>query len=282
MREQQTLRNIISRGFKWIVYGTPKHITHASIYQTYPQERLKGKKIIITGGGRGIGLYIAKKCLSEGAEVLITGRDEETLHNASVELGNCPYITLNMQNTQDFPSFIHEANEKLHGINCLINNAGISLHEHSFLDVTPEGFENQINTNLRGPYFLSQAFLTYLQSQKVQNANIIFITSERGLYCDTLPYGLTKAAINSLTAGLARRYMQEGIRVNAIAPGVTASDMTRIERDDNFYRENSCGKRVFLPEEVAEVTCFILSEPAACINGHVIPCNQGNHLRSDY
>ena len=148
--------------------------------------------------------------------------------------------------------------------------------------MTEEGFDRQFDTNLKGPYFLTQTFIDYMNREKIGQGNIRFITSERGLYCDDIPYGLTKAAINSLTTGLARRLIAQGIRVNAIAPGVTASDMTGVDKNGNLYWPSSCAGRVFLPEEVAEVAAFLLSDVSMCISGEIVPCNQGNHYRCDW
>lgn len=277
------MKKAIKRFLTWIFTGIPVVKISASISQTSPSDKLKNKKIIITGGGRGLGFYMAKKCIEEGASILITGRNLEVLKGASLKLNNCSYLQFDIQDVENMSSFLNKSDELLGGhIDSLINNAGISFHEQSFSDVTKEGFDQQFNTNLRGPYFLSQAFINYLERCHIDNANILFITSERGLYCDVVPYGLTKAGINSLTVGLARKYITKGIRVNAIAPGVTASDMTGFNKDGDLFRENSCGKRVFLPEEIAEVATFLLSDASKCISGEIISCNQGNHYRSDW
>lgn len=277
------MKDVFIRILKWVFKGVPITKIYASVYQLSPSERLKKKKVLITGGGRGLGFYMAKKFIAEGALVVITGRNEDVLKKASLELNNCPYISFDVRRFDTYRNVIQRADELLGGgLNSLVNNAGISLHEHSFEDVTLENFDDQFDTNIKGPYFLSQTFIKYAKEKGVTGLNIIFITSERGMYCDVLPYGLTKATINSLTAGLSRYYVTKNIRVNAIAPGVTASDMTRFNKEGDLYREKSCGKRVFIPEEIAEVTAFVLSDESACITGQIVPCNHGNHLRSDY
>jgi NAD(P)-dependent dehydrogenase (short-subunit alcohol dehydrogenase family) len=276
------MKNSINRAIRYIFKGVPVNNITASVYTLTPDNRLKGRRIIITGGGRGLGFYIAKKCQEEGASILIVGRNEETLKQASHELGQCPYIAADLQDVKRIKGIILEASEKLNGVDSLVNNAGISLHEKSFFDVTEDTFDKQFNTNIKAPYFLSQEFIKYAKNNGQNSLNILFITSERGLYGDVIPYGLTKAAINSLTHGLARAFVTKGVRVNAIAPGVTASDMTGFNKDGNLYRPQSCGKRVLLPEEIAETAVFLLSQNSGCISGEIIPCNEGNHLRSDY
>ena len=131
---------------KWIFKGVPTYNIKASVYTLNPAERLKGKRIVITGGGRGLGFYIAKRCKEEGASVLIVGRDEQILKKASVVLEDCPYIIKDLQDVNNFAEFVNEAANKLGGgIDCLVNNAGISLHEQSYFDVTIDTFDRQFN-----------------------------------------------------------------------------------------------------------------------------------------
>ena len=132
-------------------HGTPKKVV-ANISYLQPNNQLVGKKIIVTGGGRGLGFSMAKKFISEGAEVLIAGRSEKTL-KASVEEIGCKYLLLDVQNVDSFKTFIEEADHMLGGANCLVNNAGISLHENGFLDVNPKQFDSQFDTNLKGAFF---------------------------------------------------------------------------------------------------------------------------------
>ncbi len=280
-----SIKTAVKKCFKSIIHRTPAVNITAKIYQIAPGKILDGKKIIITGGSRGLGFYIAKKCIAEGAIVLITGRDEKTLLEASNELGNnCKYLRFDMRQADMVKEFFHQAVTILGSgkVDCLVSNAGVSLHEGNYRNVTINSWDIQMDTNLKGAYFLIQAFVDQLQTYEDNSGNVIMMTSERGLYCDDIPYGLSKAAINSFTRGLSRRLITKGIRVNAIAPGVTASEMTGYKADENLYREKVCGKRVFLPEEVAEVAVFLLSDASRCISGEVIACDQGNYLRCDW
>lgn len=273
----------LSRAIDYIFKGVPNVNVKVEVGCVDPSSRLKDKKILITGGGRGLGFAIARKCVDEGADVLISGRSSETLERASAELGGCACSAFDVTDYRNIPSFIEECSHKLGGrIDVLVNNAGISLHEGSIFNVTLEGFDAQFGTNLKGPYFLAKAFLESFKASGNSDGSIIFITSERGLYCDDQPYGLTKAALCSLVQGLARRTLKDGIRVNAVAPGVTVSDMTGIGRDENLYRPEASGGRVMLPEEIAEAVVFLISNASKSINGAIIPCNEGNHIRCDW
>lgn len=173
--------------------------------------------------------------------------------------------------------FIKEADDLLGGANVLVNNAGISLHEGTIMDVHYEQFDKQIETNLKGAYFLSQKFLRMYEKKHRNGGSILFLSSERGHYADDLPYGLIKAAINSLTQGLAKMLIHSNIRINAIAPGITTTDMTGITKDDIYADDYSTG-RYYLPEEVAEVACFLVSDASSCLSGQIIICNNGDSI----
>lgn len=272
------LKNYIKRGIEYILYGVPTKYVTAKIAYTAPHDMLYGKRIVITGGGRGLGLAMAKKFLSEGASVLIAGRNEDTLKLNAKEL-KCEYLKLDVQDIDSFDSFIKKADSTLHGIDCLVNNAGISLHENDFTSVTPESFDLQINTNLKGSFFLAQKFIQLLTNNNRKGV-LLFMSSETSHTADIRPYGLTKAAINSLVKGLASMYSSKGIRINAVAPGVTTSDMTGIKADSNLFFKSNTLERAYLPEEVAECACFLLSDVSGCISGEIITCNNGKTINA--
>lgn len=276
------MRAIIKRAMEFIFHGVRPQDVRANITISDRSSCLKGKNIIITGGGRGLGFYIAERCVADGANVLITGRKEDTLIEASKKLNNCHYIPFDVTDFAHIKPFFDKC-ELLFGSlpDCLVNNAGISLHEGTIEQVTMDTYDRQFDTNLKGPYFLSQEFIQRYKIAGKTNGSIIFVSSERGLYCDDQPYGMIKAGLNSLTEALGRRYINIGLRVNAVAPGVTVSDLTKFDKEGNLSRPRSCGGRVYLGEEVAEVVSFLLSDASGCISSNIIPCNRGNHLRSD-
>lgn len=267
---------------KLILESSPEKNVTVNVSQINYGKILENRNIVITGGGKGIGFAIAKKCISEGANVVITGRTEKTLKEATEKLGDsCKYVVFDISKVEEMKKFLSMCEDKFTGkIDSLISNAGISLHENIYKNVTIEGFDKQFNTNFRASYFLAKEYIEYLERNKCENGNLIFISSETGNQCYDIPYGLTKAALNSLTRALSRRVYKNNIRVNAIAPGVTISDMVKdyVDVDSgNMYRK-CASDRVFLPEEIAEVACFLLSDASKCISGEIIHCNAGNHL----
>lgn len=265
------LKHILLRGLMYIFKGVPVKKTFAEISYLSPQNKLSGKKIIITGGGSGLGFSMAKKFIQEGADVLISGRNAEKLRKAAETL-KCKYLQLDVSDYSSFKRFIETASIELGGINVLVNNAGVSLHEKNFFEVTPEGFDIQMNTNFKGAFFLTQTFISYLKKRE-QRGNILFISSETGDTADFRPYGYTKAAINSMVRGLAYLFAKDGIRVNAVSPGVTASEMTGLSTEGNIHYMGNIIERVYMPEEVAEAACFLISDVSNCISGQIVVCN---------
>lgn len=254
--------------------------TTANIFYLEPNNQLLGKKIIITGGGSGLGFAMAKKFISEGAVVLIAGRNEAILEEKAKELG-CSYLKLDVQDIDSFDGFIETADSILGGVNVLVNNAGISLHENSFIEVTPKQYDSQFDTNLKGGFFLAQSFIKkYLSVREEEMKNILFTSSEAGITVDERPYGLTKASMNSLVQGLAFRYVNDNFRINAVAPGVTISNMIGKTNDDDLTCNYNITRRFYLPEEIAEVACFLISDASNCINGQILVCNEGKTINA--
>ena len=275
-------KEYVKRGMQYVISGVPNRTVTVNIAQINYGGILEGKKILITGGSRGLGYSIAEKCLKEKALVSITGRNIETLKEAKEKLGNPKNLFIFEHDIREFEKddeLIYSARKAMGGIDCLVNNAGISIHEIDYSNCSLEQLDAQMDTNLKGVYFLTQAFMKYYNEVGKKSGKIINMVSERGLYGDDVPYGLAKRALISYTEGMARKLIQKGVRVNAIAPGVTATEMTGHDPNGNLFRRYALGRRVLLPEEIAEVAVFLMSDAANSISGQVIACNEGNHLR---
>lgn len=274
------LRYILRKIAMYIV-RSPKNVTKVTIDTIAPHDTLKERAVVITGGSTGIGFAIAKKIASEGARVLITGRNESSLKSACKIIGNnVTYIVSDVGIVEDFYNFFKQCAKVLDVtyIDTVIFNAGISLHEHDILDVTPEGFDQQFNINLRSSYFGAQGFIKNILERN-STGHILFVSSETGAKSIDIPYGLTKVALNSFVGGLARRVYQKGIRVNAIAPGVTFTNMTKKNELNDDYALNNAAGRYLLCDEIAEVACFLISNVSSCITGEILYCDAGNHLK---
>lgn len=237
------------------------------------------RHVLITGGSSGIGYAIAEKILKGGGKVCVTGRDRLKLETAQKRLGEgCKILVFDIADIGKIHHRFYQAIEQLGGnLDTVVSNAGI-FYEKSFCDYTSEDWERICNINLAGGYFLAQEAIRYFLNNKIQG-NILFTSSERGIMSDTHIYGIAKAGVNSLIKGLARQYAGNGIRINGVAPGMTASGINSIDSDSNLYHPSVAGKRVIRPEEIAEVAAFLISNASVCINGEIIACDNANYIR---
>lgn len=238
---------------------------------------LEGSRILVTGATQGIGYCIARKCIKQGAKVILAGRNEEKLVATKIELGSaCEYVLMDMMDIKSFDLCIEKAASFFGPIDCLVNNAGISLHEGDFMNVTEETWDAQFTTNLKGPYFLTQAYLRYYRANNMKRGRILMMASDTSGMGSSIPYGLSKAGIASLTRGLAKKLVTEGIRINALAPGTTLTPMTEDFTHGEVCRETTVGKRALFPKEIAEIAVFLLSDLSTCISGNIFGCSEAN------
>lgn len=253
----------------------PQQVIYSPVCILDESRQLEKRNIVITGGSSGIGKAIAIACANRGADVIIIGRNEYELQNVKNLIGaQCKYVVfdLNSEIEQDFFDKI-----SVKTVTDLVNNAGIYI-DYNSLNYSYEDFDKIISINCRAPFMLSQYFAKYLIRNQ-QKGSVVFTSSNRSLMGDDGPYGMSKAAVNNFIEGFARENVEYGIRVNGVAPGMTASNINYIDPNGNLYNESVRGKRVILPNEIAEVVCFLLSDLSKCVTGIVIPCDDGERLR---
>lgn len=247
-------------------------------------EILKGKKILITGGSTGIGFSIAKKCLQEGAVVVITGRNEDKLKQAMEEVNNpsLSIVTWDVSQLSQNEESIIKTEELLGGdIDILVNNAGVILW-NNFPNVTEETWDKTYATNSKGLFFLTQYLCgKWMKENKIQLKKIINISSQGGFVGATYPYRMTKWDIAGLTQGLGIKLAPFGIIVNGIAPGIIATNMQPgcLNQKENVYCSDNPLERFALPEEIAELAIFLMSDAGNFIVGQTIVCDGGYSLK---
>lgn len=272
------MKEYLYRLWQWLYKGIPILKVPANISVQDSAHRLKGQKILVTGGSKGIGYHIAKRLVAEGAEVMIVGRDAHMLQSASEQIG-CHWLQFDLMNVGQMPQLVVESADGLGGLTGLVNNAGICNDDDGFLNVTEKSYDDQFLLNVKSPFFLTQAFVRYVTEHQVPSSSIVFITSERGLYPDDRPYGMTKAAVANIVTGIARRFALQGVHCNGIAPGVTADTLSHPEMTDDLYLKGAVGKRYMMPDEIAELAVFLMSDASKGVSGEIIPCNQANHYK---
>ncbi len=245
---------------------------------------LKGKRILITGGGSGIGRSIAEKCLKEGASVLITGRNYDKLKATYDELNN-PSLKLlvwDVSQIVEINNNIAKAEELLDGqIDILVNNAGVIMGRN-FPNVTEEVWDKVYATNSKGLFFLTQSICDKWMKDKSQRIRKIINISSQGAFVGaTYPYRMSKWDIAGLTQGLGLKLASQKIIVNGIAPGIIATKMQQnfLKQKDNIFCNLNPLERFALPEEIAELALFLISDASNFIVGQTIVCDGGFSLK---
>ena len=272
------MKQYLYRLYQWVFKGLPVLEIPANISIVNGGKLLEGRKVLVTGGSQGIGFHITKQLIAEGAFVTIVGRDKNKLAWASKETG-CDTIQYDLTDITNFKRLVADAANLMNGLDALVNNAGVCNIDDGFLNVTENSYDEQFLLNVKSPFFLTQAFIRYVTEFQVPSSSILFITSERGLYPDDAPYGMTKAALGIIVAGIARRFALQGIHCNGIAPGVTLDTLSHPEVKDDLYLKGSVGKRYIMPDEVAQLASFLLSDLSHAVSGEIFPCNQANHYK---
>ena len=264
---------------KFILNNIPARKFDVRVVSLAPNELLKGRVALITGGTSGIGFHMAKAFLRSGAAVVITGRSEERLRLACGELNEDDHYKgrlfgLVMDNTRVdlFHDRFQKALDKVGSggfphIDVLVNNAGVL--GASMPNATEEAFDKVIDTNLKGVFFLSQLFGGYLKANKVEG-NILNVGSSSCLRPATSAYTLSKWGIRGLTLGLAKSLAPYGVTVNGIAPGPTATPMLLKDGQGNITNKGNPIGRYALPEEIANMAVVLVSPMGRTIVGDMV------------
>ena len=242
---------------------------------------LKGKNVFITGSTRGIGLAMAHKFASLGANIVLNGRREidEVLVSEFSDYGvQVASISGDVSDSTDARRMVEEAIEKLGSVDILVNNAGITK-DKLMLKLTEEDFEQVLKVNLVGAFNMTQAVLKPMS--KARQGAVINVSSVVGLIGNVgqANYAASKAGLIGFTKSVAREVAARNVRVNAIAPGMIESDMTDVLSDK--VKEATLAqipmKRFGNTSEVAEVAVFLARQEY--LTGQVIAIDGGLTMR---
>lgn len=238
---------------------------------------LEGKVAIVTGGTRGIGLAIVRKYLENGAKVVLFGSREETVEKALAKLkdekadweveGMFPKLT----DAAEVEKAVLAVKERFGRIDILVNNAGISQSTPLY-DSTAEEFDRVIDLNVKALFYATLPAAKIMKEQGggsiINTSSMVSLTGQPG----GVAYPTSKFAVNGMTVSLARELGKDGIRVNAVAPGVTNTDMvTALPKQvvDAISARIPLG-RVGEPEDVANAFLYLASDLAAYVTGEIL------------
>jgi dihydroanticapsin dehydrogenase len=241
--------------------------------------KFSGKVVIITGGSRGIGKATANLFAKEGANVVITAKNNTRLQSAAKELGVIGLVG-DIRRSDDVEGVVKKTLDEFGKIDILVNNAGIFPDVKPLHETSEEEWNEIIDTNLTGQFRFTKSVIPHMMKN---GGCIINISSDAGLKSfenfEADSYSATKAALIHLTKTWAIEYAKYKIRVNCICPGVVETDMTepylRTEVDRAMaIAEHPIG-RIGNPEDVAKAILYFASEDSSWITGAILPVDGG-------
>ncbi|MDC7980249.1 SDR family oxidoreductase [Bacteroides thetaiotaomicron] len=237
-------------------------------------ELLKGRCALITGGTSGIGFSIAEAFIKAGATVIITGRSQERIDTALSKLPKGKFFGIVLDNTKvdsfesKFSNILEMLkNSNIFQIDILVNNAGVN--GKGMPNATEKEYDNILDTNLKGVFFLSQMIGKYFVRNNIKG-NILNIASASSLRPADSAYSVAKWGIRGLSLGLAKALGKDGITVNGIAPGPTATPMMINNKELNMNLDRIPLGRYVMPEEIANMAVILVSDMGRSIMGELI------------
>ena len=244
-------------------------------------ELLKGKVALITGGSGGIGQAIARSFLRNGCQVIIAGTSEARLENVKKALEAVPALetmVINLKDVKALPERVDEAVKLFGHIDILVNSAGANVHR-DFFQISEEDFDNVLDVNIKGAFFMSQAVADYMIKHEIRG-HILNITSSSALRPAKAPYAISKWALRGFTVGLADRLLPHGIIVNAIAPGPVATPMLGKSEKDSIAKPGQPSGRYAVPSEIADMAVMLASDMGNLVVGDTLYMTGGSGILS--
>jgi len=244
---------------------------------------LNGRVAVVTGAAQGIGKTIAVLFAAKGLSLVLCDINleaaEETAREIEEKGGNCLALKSDVSSFQDAEKIIKQAVEHFGSLDILINNAGIT-RDNVLLRMKEEQWDQVMAVNLKGTFNFTRAALKVMMRKK--SGKIINIASITGMMGNAgqANYSASKAGVIGFTKAIAREYADRGITVNAVAPGFIATAMTDAipEKEREELIKQIPMKKLGTPEDVANAVCFLASDEASYITGHVIGVNGGLYM----
>lgn len=242
--------------------------------------RLDGEVVIITGGGTGLGLGMARAMVDAGASVMLTGRRKTVLEHAVQQLGErASFFVADVTRDDSAPDVVNRTLERFGTVTILVNNAGIHLKK-TLEETTPAEFQAVMQTHVNGAFALSREVASIMKRRR--HGHILFIASMASFIGlrEVVAYTAAKAAHTGMVRALAVELGGDGIRVNAIAPGWTESDMLNQALDKDPARKQKIlgripGGHFGLPEDIGYAAVYLSSAAAKYVSGVVLPVDGG-------
>jgi len=240
---------------------------------------LEKKNIIITGASGGIGNSIVEKFYKCGANILASGTKDEKLNDLKNKFSNIKTLKFDISNNDEIEKFIDDASNELGGLDCIVNNAGIT-QDNLAIRMNIDEWKKVIDTNLTSTFLMSKfAIKKMLKNKKGKIVNITSVVGHTGNLGQS-NYTASKAGIVAMSKSLAIEYAKKNININCISPGFIKTAMT--DKIDDKFKEVIISKipsaRLGEPEDIANAVLFLTSNQSDYINGETLHVNGGMYM----
>ena len=243
---------------------------------------LLGRLALVTGAGRGNGAAIARGLAAAGAEVIVTDIDKDAARAIADSIvadgGKARSFMLDVTDDESCRTLARDVSLLVGPIRILVNNAGIFLRGNLFAEDGRDRWDQTMAVNVQGPFNVTTAFIDQLKLTKGTIVNVASINSFVA-QAGSGAYPVSKGALAQFTRALAAELAADGVRVNALAPGIIATAMTEPTRADpkrlEVFLAHVPMKRVGEPEELAGPVVFLCSDAASYITGAILPVDGG-------
>ncbi len=240
-------------------------------------DRLAGKVAIVTGGGTGIGRATAQAFAAEGASVLVVGRREAPLSELAAKYnGQIKFLTADVTEPGAARAIVDHAIAEFGRLDILVNNAGI-IEIKPLIEFTDDQIDQLFITNVRALLAMSREAVPALEQSKGSIVNISSIAGQTAMP-GMSAYAATKSSVDRISKILAAELGPNGIRVNAVAPGLTQTDMLANmpgEAVDQLVNESTALRRLGEPEDIARSITWLASDSSGWVTGQVIQASGG-------
>ena len=240
---------------------------------------LKNKNIVVTGASGGIGNSIVQKLSEYGANILASGTRMEKLEELKKKFNNIKILKFDISQSENIEEFIENSSRELGGLDCLINNAGIT-QDNLAIRMSIEEWKKVIDINLTSTFLISKfAIKKMLKNKRGKIVNITSVVGHTG-NLGQANYTASKAGIIAMSKSLAIEYAKKNININCISPGFIKTAMT--DKIDDKFKEVIVSKipsaRLGEPEDIANAVLFLASGQSDYINGETLHVNGGMYM----
>ena len=268
------IANKIKGLLRWYIKEFNRKEIHPVIPKVTIPNLLKGKVAIVIGGGGGIGKAIVHSFIDSGCKVIVVSRNAEKTKTSFPKHENLAFLSFNLCDLSSLDQMIQHAIGVWGRIDILVNSAGTHTENVDFWTVSEAEYDRVLDINLKGCYFASRDICIYMKEKGI-NGHILNISSSTGGEPSWSPYRISKRALEGLTLGMAQMMQPYGIVVNGIAPGEVATGLINWKEGDSIDTEHNHFGRMSMPEEVANLALFLVSDLGNMVSGQMIYMSGG-------